>query len=245
MTLNMLRKSRLNPELSAYEQVYVIHHFEQKPLAPLGYKVQIHEKPHKQLTYATHSVYVWCLGPAVNHYRCYTCYTIDTRWETTPDNISFFPAYMKIPNYSSRDVAIHDVADLEKALKTPRLESPFQVGDSQLKPIRELENIFDAETKIPNRDAMPTPLALIMKKRSKISRVEYQTPPPPRVDPDEGSKNIEQKPPSQTHTTPPSAATRDKDTRKIKELVKQLRRGHYTGNKYDLPQATHRCKTRL
>ena len=39
-----------NPEISVYEQVYGIHSFEQTPLAPLGYKVQINEKPHKRLT---------------------------------------------------------------------------------------------------------------------------------------------------------------------------------------------------
>ena len=38
-TLNMLKLSRLNPELSAYEQVDGIHHFEQTPLAPFGCKV--------------------------------------------------------------------------------------------------------------------------------------------------------------------------------------------------------------
>ena len=39
MTLNMLRRSWLNPGLSAYEQVDGIHNFERTPLAPLGYKV--------------------------------------------------------------------------------------------------------------------------------------------------------------------------------------------------------------
>ena len=65
---------------------------------------------------------------------------------TTPDTIYFFPEFMKIPNYSSRDMAIHYAAYLSKSLQTYRLESPFQVGDSQLKAIRELANIFDAET---------------------------------------------------------------------------------------------------
>ena len=54
-------------------------------------------------------------------------------------------------------MAIHADADLAKALQTPRPESPFQVGDAQLKAIRELADIFDAETKIPNRDAFSTP----------------------------------------------------------------------------------------
>ena len=46
MAFNMLRRSRLNPELSAYEQVDGIHNFERTPLAPLGCKVQIHKKLH-------------------------------------------------------------------------------------------------------------------------------------------------------------------------------------------------------
>ena len=114
-------------------------------------------KTHKLLTYATHSVYGWYLGPAVYNYICYTWYNIDIGGETTPDTIAFFPEFMKIPNYSSRDIVIHADADLEKALQTPRPESSFQVGDSQLKSIRELSKIFDTETKIPNRDTLPTP----------------------------------------------------------------------------------------
>ena len=83
-----------------------------------------------------------------------------------------------------------------------------------------------------------------MKKRTKLPRVKYQTDPPPRVYPEEESKNREQKLPSPIQATPSSEATRKKYTKKLKELVKQLRRGHYTGNKYDLPRATHRYNNR-
>ena len=62
-----------------------------------------------------------------------------------------------MPNYSSIDTANHDASDLAKALQKTRQESPFQVGDAQLKAIMELAKIFDAETKNPNRDALPTP----------------------------------------------------------------------------------------
>ena len=98
---------------------------------------------------------------------------------------------MKIPNYSTRDMAIHAATDLAKALKTPRPESPFQVGDAQFKAIRELHQIFHAEPKTTNMDALPTPPESLMEKRTKLPRVEYQTAPPPRVDPDEEYKNIE------------------------------------------------------
>ena len=64
---------------------------------------------------------------------------------TTPYTIAFFPEFIKIPNYSSIDMDIHASADLSKALQILRLELTFQVGDSQLKAIRELSKIFDAE----------------------------------------------------------------------------------------------------
>ena len=68
-----------------------------------------------------------------------------------------------------------------------------------------------------------------MKKSTKLPRVEDQTAPPPRVDPDEEYKNREQKLLNPIQATPSSEATRKKYTKKLKELVKQRRRGHYTG----------------
>ena len=82
--------------------------------------MQIHEKPHKQLAYAPHSVYGWYLGLAVHHYRFYTYYNIGTREGTTPYTIAFFLAFMRMPNYSSRDMAIHAAVDLAKSLQKPR-----------------------------------------------------------------------------------------------------------------------------
>ena len=51
---------------------------------------------------------------------------------------------MKIPNFSSIDMAIHDAADMEKSFQTPRPESPLQVGESQIKATRELDKNIDA-----------------------------------------------------------------------------------------------------
>ena len=127
----------MNPDLSSYEQVDGIYNFDRTPLAPLGCKVQIHEKTHKRLTYAPHLVYGWYLGSVVHDYICYTCYNIDTGGETTLDTIVIFPAFMKMPNYSTIDMAIHAAADLAKALQTPGPKLPFQVGGVQLKAIRE------------------------------------------------------------------------------------------------------------
>ena len=52
---------------------------------------------------------------------------------------------------------IHDSVDLEKSLQTPRPESPFQVGDSQLKSNMELAKKCDAEIQLPNTDSLTNP----------------------------------------------------------------------------------------
>ena len=83
----------------------------------------------------------------------------------------------------------------------------------------------------------------LMKKSAKLPRVEDQKGPPPRVGPDKEYKNREQKLPSPIQATPSSETTRGKYTKTLKELVKQRRQGHYTGNKYDLPRSKHRYNT--
>ena len=92
---------------------------------------------------------------------------------------------MNIPNYSSIDMAIHAPVDLKNALQTPRTESTFQGGDSQLKAIMEPANICYARTQIPNRDSLPDPPSSPLTKESyKLPRVEDQTASTRRVDSD-------------------------------------------------------------
>jgi hypothetical protein len=45
ITLNLLRRSRINPQLSAYAQVFGTFDFNKTPLAPPGTQVLVHEKP--------------------------------------------------------------------------------------------------------------------------------------------------------------------------------------------------------
>ena len=64
MTLNMLRQYQLNPGLTAYEQVDVIHNFEQTSLSPLGCKVQINENLIAGVTYIM--MYCWYKVPQID-----------------------------------------------------------------------------------------------------------------------------------------------------------------------------------
>ena len=50
ITLNLLRTSRVNPNLSAYAYLHGEHDFNTHPLAPLGTRAMVHQKAHKRGT---------------------------------------------------------------------------------------------------------------------------------------------------------------------------------------------------
>ena len=50
MTLNMLRPSRINPKLSAYNQIWGNFNFKTMPLAPPRCRVVVHESPESRGT---------------------------------------------------------------------------------------------------------------------------------------------------------------------------------------------------
>jgi hypothetical protein len=68
ITLNLIRRSRINPQLSAQAHMHGAFYFNRTPLAPLGNKVLIHDKLDVRETWAPHAVEGWYLGPSICHY---------------------------------------------------------------------------------------------------------------------------------------------------------------------------------
>ena len=54
MTLNMLRRSRINPKMSAYTQLFGSFNYNRTPLAPLGTKAFVHERRGQRRSHADH-----------------------------------------------------------------------------------------------------------------------------------------------------------------------------------------------
>jgi hypothetical protein len=79
MTLNMCRPSRINPKLSAYQQVYQQVWGNFNSLAPPGCKVVVHERAMERGAWACHRIVEYYIGPAMNHYRNYNSYIPETR----------------------------------------------------------------------------------------------------------------------------------------------------------------------
>ena len=143
LTLNMLRTSRINPNLSAHEQLHGIHDFNATPLAPPGTKCIAHEKSSQRGTWAPHGQHGWYVGAAPEHYRCYQIYIPKTQGTRICDTVEFFPTHCQMPYVSSHDAVLYAANDLITALTKPQLtKSGISVGDDQIVALRKLATIF-------------------------------------------------------------------------------------------------------
>jgi hypothetical protein len=139
ITLNLLRKSRINPRMSAYAQLNGNFDFNRTPLAPPGTRVIAHEKPDQWASLDPHGVYGYHLGPALDHYRCYQVHVTKTKGTRIVDTVEFFQSKMSMPHTPSRDLVIIAELELSNALQNPVPAEPFShIGTAQLRSLRQL-----------------------------------------------------------------------------------------------------------
>jgi hypothetical protein len=101
ITLNLLRTSRLHPQLSAAAHFHGLVDYNKTAFAPPGCKIIAHEKPGKRRPWATHGQHGYYLGPAMHHYRCQNVYISATASERIVDTLEFFPHNYQMPQLSS------------------------------------------------------------------------------------------------------------------------------------------------
>jgi hypothetical protein len=162
ITLNLLRLSRINPQLSAQSHTNDSFDFNRTPLAPPVTKVLIHEKPSTRGTWAPHAVEGWYLVPAQRHYRCYRVWAWATNSECIADTLASFPTTVIMPRHSSTDAAIAAAHDLAQALLSPSPSSPLSpITDSQRHQLLQLSSIFLQHTARPDTIPRSQPLHTI------------------------------------------------------------------------------------
>ena len=77
-TLNLLRSSRRQPNISAYAATFGNFNFNQTPLAPPGTHVLVHKMTKQCSSFAPHGFDGWYIDPSLDHYQCYSCYIPST-----------------------------------------------------------------------------------------------------------------------------------------------------------------------
>ena len=97
-TLNLLRASRINPTISAYEALNGRYDWNRYPLAPLGCKAVIYRDGDIRGSWASRGVDGWYLGPSIDHYRCDVYYVPETRAYRVSGSTELFPQHCQLPN---------------------------------------------------------------------------------------------------------------------------------------------------
>ena len=142
LTLNMLRTSRINPNLSAHEQLHGIHDFNATPLPHRVPSVLPMRKP-ANVVHGLHMGSMDGMWGAPEHYRCYQIYIPKTQGTRICDTVEFFPIHCQMPSVSSHDAVLYAANDLITALTKPQPNnSVLSIGDDQIVALRKLATIF-------------------------------------------------------------------------------------------------------
>ena len=164
LTLNLLRNSRVNPKLSSWAYIFGSFDFNSTPLAPPGTKVVVHLKPHKRASWDPHGVSGFYTGPAMHHYRCYTCYIPKTRSERITDTVSYIPSNIPIPAFDAKAHLHQALEDILTIVKNPPKNLPFlQAGDDTTNAIRIVAEILNRSTAQPSQHSDSLPPHLVEK----------------------------------------------------------------------------------
>jgi len=102
-TLNMLRTSRRNPTISAYEDLEGPYDYNKTPMSILGTKSLILDDPNTRTAYAPHGTDCYYVGMARKHYRCLRFYCQLTRSYRISDTYKVYPAHCSPPTISEYD----------------------------------------------------------------------------------------------------------------------------------------------
>ena len=165
ISLNLIRGSRINPAISAWEQIHGKFDFNRTPLAPPGIRVLVHEKPAQRATWAPHAVDGWYIGPALEHYRCHQVWIWESNSSRICDTISWFPTKVTVPHINSNDLILSGVQTIVTALQNPSADTTLApLQESHLDAVRRITTLL---TDI----AQPIATPLLRVERSEERRV--------------------------------------------------------------------------
>ena len=146
-TLNLLRTSRINPNISAYEALNGPYNWDRYPLAPPGCKSIIYKAPAVRGSWASRGTDAWYLGPLADHYRCNLYYVPETRAYRILGSAGLFPQHCQVPNLSNN--AHLKALTEEKAIKA--ILNPPSMSEQRVD-----DNMRMVETQREHGDSVPT-----------------------------------------------------------------------------------------
>jgi hypothetical protein len=117
ITLNLLRSSRRQPNLSAYACLNGNFDFNRSPLASPGTRVVVHITPAQRPNRGPHSVDGWYVGSSPEHYRCHKCYIPSTFGVRDALTIDWFPHNVPFPRVTTDEYLRQTAHDMLKLIQ--------------------------------------------------------------------------------------------------------------------------------
>ena len=115
--LNHLLSYAPNVAVSAYAGLHGgAFDFLKHPIAPIGTRLLIHDKPTARASWAPHEVPGFYLGPALQHYRSYRAWSTTTNTMRITYAVAWFPHDFAMPGPSIHDILVRTIDDLQEAL---------------------------------------------------------------------------------------------------------------------------------
>ena len=122
LTLNLLQSFRINPCLSTYAQVHGAFDCNQTPLAPPEIKFLVHICPEDRTSWAPHTIQVFYIGPAMEHYRYHKVCTPSTNSIRISKPVKWLPHNFKMPTASHGSLILVEPRHLRVSPHSPHLE---------------------------------------------------------------------------------------------------------------------------
>jgi hypothetical protein len=92
-SINLLRRSRINPNISAYETLEGLYDWNRFPLALLGTKAIMYEDADTRASWALHGMDAWMLGSSKDHYQCHFYYVPEMPGYHVSGSADLFPQH--------------------------------------------------------------------------------------------------------------------------------------------------------
>jgi hypothetical protein len=126
-TLNLMRASRINPNISAYEALRGPNDWNRFPLAPPGCKAIIYKFLDAQGSWGCRGTDEWYLGPLIDHYQCNHYFVLKTQAYRISGSAELFPQHCQVPFLSTKDHLQELTSEVVSTLKNMTAEKQRRV----------------------------------------------------------------------------------------------------------------------
>ncbi len=192
LTLNLLRQSRSNPSISAWEHYNGPFNYDATPINPLGCRVLIHNKPATRKSWDYRAREGFNVGVSLEHYRCSKVVDAESKHIQISDTVEFRHHRLTQPTVTPHDKVIHSITNLTSAIAN---QPAAQItSTNQLQAIKNLQTVLTSW----KQSLTPQPIS------TNVSSPSAANAPSPRVQssppPDAPSPRV----PVNPHTPAPS-----------------------------------------